>query len=253
MDTPTRLRAERLGLCIGPHRLLDSISLTFQPGELVGLIGPNGAGKSTLLRQLAGLRRSTSGAVFLDPLGKIDQIPATVRGRHIGYMPQSFTPAWDYRVEDVVNMGWSRGSRSVTLEPLLEASETAELLDRRWSMLSGGERARVLLVAVLAADPPVLLVDEPGAGLDIRHRVDLLARLARLAHDRIVVVVLHDLDLALRYCDRLVGLQHGGVAFDGNAGTIGQEGHLDTLFGVRFQRVRASAAAGPILPFWITE
>ena len=228
-------------LVVGAARILDGVSFRAEPGRLVGLIGPNGAGKSTLLRCLAGLAVPDSGAVTLDgrPLAAL---PAAERGRRIGYLPQSFQPAWDYSVRAVVELGAGRAPGAAPRVPAaLEAHGLAALMDRPWSRLSGGERARALLAAVLVAEPPVLLADEPGASLDIGHRIDLLRRLAAYARTRTVVVVLHDLERAVRDCDRLVLLDRGRLVLDGPAHEVATAPLLDATFGVRFRRV----AIGP--------
>jgi len=230
-----------------PAPILDAVSFRAEPGRLVGLIGPNGAGKSTLLRCLAGLVTPQTGAVTLDgrPLAAL---PAPERGRRIGYLPQSFQPAWDYTVRAVLELGASRAPGALSRVPAaLDAHDLTALTERPWSRLSGGERARALLAAVLVAEPPVLLADEPGASLDIGHRIDLLARLARYARTRTVIVVLHDLERAVRDCDRLVLLDKGRIVLDAAAGVVAASDLLDTTFGVRFTRVSVIEPDCPIL------
>lgn len=228
--------------------LLDDVSIVFTPGSLVGLVGPNGAGKTTLLRQLAGLRTPSRGRVTLDGRD-VSALPAAERGRIIGYMPQHFEPAWDYTVREIVELGASRApGSSGRFARVTDEHDLGALLDRRWSRLSGGERARTLLAAVLIADPAVLLADEPGAGLDIRHRLDLLRRLRAIAGGRILVVVMHDLEATVRQCDRVIVLHHGRVALDDTADAVVSNPLLDTVFGVEFQRVPVDLARGPLLP-----
>lgn len=220
-----------------PMRILDDVSFRAEPGQLIGLIGPNGAGKSTLLRCLAGLAAPTSGTVTLDgrPLASL---PAAERGRRIGYMPQSFEPAWDYTVRAVLELGASRKpGAALGIPAALAAHGLVDLAERPWSRLSGGERARALLAAVLVAEPPVLLADEPGASLDIGHRVDLLRRLADYAQTRTVIVVLHDLERAVRDCDRLVLMDRGRIILDGTANDVATSPILDATFGILFTRV----------------
>lgn len=234
-------------LVMGEGRILDRVSFRAGPGRLIGLIGPNGAGKSSLLRCLAGLTRPESGSVTLDGAALAD-LPAPERGRWIGYLPQSFQPAWDYTVQAVVELGASRalGAQGRVAETLRE-HELSALADRPWSRLSGGERARTLLAAVLVAEPAVLLADEPGASLDIGHRIDLLARLAVYARTRTVVVVLHDIERAVRDCGRLVLLQDGRIVLDDAAGVVARSPLIDTTFGVRFGRVAARPDTASLL------
>ena len=141
-------------------------------------------------------------------------MPAAARARTIGYVPQYFQPHWDLTVIDLVRLGAERGpdSLSSTAEQALVRFELAALRERRWSTLSGGEQARVLLAMVLAIDPPLLIADEPGASLDIRHRIDLVDILVRRSHNSLSIVAMHDLDLAFRFFDRVLVIDRGRIA-----------------------------------------
>ena len=230
------LVARGLAVTAGTRRLLDAINFDLAPGSLVGLIGPNGAGKSTLLRALAGLSRPQAGVVALDGQPVAD-LPPQERARRIGYLPQTFQPAWDYSVRTVVELGASRlPGTERRIDEILRVHDLVDLAERRWSRISGGERARALLAATLIAEPTVLLADEPGASLDIGHRIDLMRRLHAYARERIVVLVLHDIEHAVRACDRLVLLEQGRVVCDGPAEDVARTSDLDRVFGVRFAR-----------------
>ncbi|CAO4178305.1 ABC transporter ATP-binding protein [Methylorubrum populi] len=243
----SHLRAERLTLAAGRRRLLEAVSVDLAPGALVGLIGPNGAGKSTLLRCLAGLLRPDSGAVTLDGTTLAD-LPPRERGRHIGYLPQSFHPAWDYTVQEVVELGASRQpGAALKIPDLLQDHGLLSLAARRWSQVSGGERARALLAATLVAEPSVLLADEPGASLDIGHRIDLMRRLREWARRSIVVVVLHDIERAALDCDRLLLLEQGHIVRDSAAAAVARSPDLDRVFGLRFERGSLSQSADAFL------
>lgn len=243
----SRLCAERLTVAAGRRRLLEAVSVDLAPGALVGLIGPNGAGKSTLLRCLAGLLRPDSGTVTLDGTALAD-LPPRERGRHIGYLPQSFHPAWDYTVQEVVELGASRQpGAALKIPDLLRDHGLLSLAARRWSQVSGGERARALLAATLVAEPSVVLADEPGASLDIGHRIDLMRRLRAWARRNVVVVVLHDIERAVLDCDRLLLLEGGRVIRDDSAAVVANSPDLDRVFGVRFERGSLAQGADAIL------
>jgi iron complex transport system ATP-binding protein len=219
--------------------ILAGITLALPATGSVAVIGPNGAGKSTLLRQLAGLDTPSAGEVRTAG-GPLARLPAAQRARMIGYVPQQFTPHWDLRVIDLVRLGAERAGGGTSIERLDAAMEEHELVSlrrRRWSALSGGERARVLLAMVLAVDPPVLIADEPGASLDIRHRLALVERLAERGRDRLCVVAMHDLDLAFRCFDRIVLLDRGRLVADGPADDLFDDARLDGAFGVAFVRL----------------
>lgn len=227
-------------------RLLVGVNLALPKTGAVAIVGPNGAGKSTLLRLLAGQAEPSSGTVRLGD-SPLSAVPARERGRVIGYVPQHFSPHWDLSVTDLVRLGVERGGGvpSGTLDAVIEAHDLVTLRRRKWSALSGGERARVLLAMVLAVDPPILLADEPGASLDIRHRLALVETLATRGRDRLCVVVMHDLDLAFRHFDRIVLVDRGRVVADATADALFEDRTLDAAFGVRF--VRLATAHGRLL------
>jgi iron complex transport system ATP-binding protein len=233
------LSAERLVVQRGAAMLLKDLSLSLGAAESVAIIGPNGAGKSTLLKVLAGIETPTEGRVRLGRRTLAD-LPAAVRARTIGFLPQHFEPHWDLSVAQLLRLGAERGERlpADAVKRAIVAFELAGLEPRRWSTLSGGERARVLLAAVLVVDPPVLLADEPAASLDIRHRLDVIEALAARGQDRLSVVVVHDLDLAFSCFGRVVLLAGGQVVADEPAARLVEDRRLDEAFGVRFERLR---------------
>src|SRR5262245_1407383 len=234
----TSIAANELTLRRGGATLLAGISLALGPTGSVAVVGPNGAGKSMLLKTLAGIEAPTSGQVHIGGTD-LARLASADRARIIGYLPQQFEPHWDLCVGDLVRLGAERmvGDVRGAVEQAIESFELVELRRRRWSTLSGGERARVLLAMVLAVDPPALLADEPAASLDIRHRIDVVQALVRRATDRLSVVVMHDLDLAFRFFDRVVVMDRGRVVADGRALQIFQDTRLDAAFGVSFERL----------------
>jgi iron complex transport system ATP-binding protein len=234
----TSIAANELTLRRGGATLLAGISLALGPTGSIAVVGPNGAGKSMLLKTLAGIEAPTSGWVHIGDTD-LAQLASADRARIIGYLPQQFEPHWDLCVGDLVRLGAERmvGDVRGAVEQAIERFELAGLRRRRWSTLSGGERARVLLAMVLAVDPPALLADEPAASLDIRHRIDVVQALVRRATDRLSVVVMHDLDLAFRFFDRVVVMDRGRIVADGRALEIFQDTRLDTTFGVSFERL----------------
>jgi ABC-type cobalamin/Fe3+-siderophores transport system ATPase subunit len=205
------------------------------------VIGPNGAGKSTLLKVLAGIAAPTSGRVRIGDRDLVT-LSNSVRARTIGFLPQYFEPHWDLSVAELVQLGAERGGRSAddAVERMVGTFELSGLQRRRWSTLSGGERARVLLATVLVVDPPILLADEPAAALDIRHRLDVIAALARRGKDRLSIVVVHDLDLAFSFFERVIVLDRGRVVADGSSASLIDDPRLDATFGVRFERLKTA-------------
>ena len=219
--------------------LLDGLSLSLGASGSVAIIGPNGAGKSTLLKVLTGIDKPTAGAVQVGDRD-LASLSNAQRASTIGYLPQYFEPHWDLSVAELVRLGADRSDRLAAgaIEAATEKFELTELGRRRWSTLSGGERARVLLATVLVVDPPVLLADEPAASLDIRHRLDVIRALTIRRPDRLSVVVVHDLDLAFTFFERVVVIDRGKVVADGPAKSLIDDRRIDEAFSVRFDRLK---------------
>ena len=237
-----RLCAEDLTVVLNGRRVLDDVGLDLAPGEMLGLIGPNGAGKTTLLRALAALAPPRSGAVALDGAPVSGLAPRDLAAR-VAYLPQGGGSAWPLPVREVVALGraphrrrWvgTTAADRAAVEAALDATGTTHLAQRRVTELSGGERARVLLARALAGEPEVLLADEPVSGLDPYHRLEVMTHLQGLAHEgRGVAVVLHDLTLAGRFCDRLVLMDGGRVMASGPPAQVLTPALLARVYGVR--------------------
>ncbi|MFJ1461502.1 ABC transporter ATP-binding protein [Nocardia sp. N2S4-5] len=220
------------------------MSFAVEAGEIIGVVGPNGSGKTTLLRTLAGLLRPQQGQVFVERLD-LQGLSARRRARAIALVAQDEQPPDDLRAGEVVALGltpylppWGPGGprERAAVESALRAVDLEGFADRPVHRMSGGERQRVLLARALAQDTPLLLLDEPTNHLDVTHRLALLT-LAR-ALDRTVVLTLHDLDLADRFCDRVLVLDKGRAGALTPPETALTPDVLATVFGVRAARVR---------------
>ena len=242
----TSLVADHLVLKRCGATLLDDLSLSLGATGSVAIIGPNGAGKSTLLKVLAGIEKPQSGTVRVGDRD-LASLSSTSRAQTIGFLPQYFDPHWDLAVQELVRLGAERSDHLTAdaVDKVINAFELVGMGRRRWSTLSGGERARVLLAVVLVVDPPVLLADEPAASLDIRHRLDVIETLTRRGNDRLSVVVVHDLDLAFRFFERVIVMDRGRIAIDAPAAFLIEDRRLDTVFKVRFERLKTPD--GPLL------
>lgn len=224
------LTIESVSVRRGAASVLSSVSTNAHYGELIGLIGPNGAGKTTLLRAAMGLQSMESGQIRLGGKDLADW-GARALGRHLAYVPQSGGEAWPIRVDRFVALGrlphlepWRnpRPTDAQAVDAAMKAADVTEFADRPVTALSGGERARVHLARALAVEAPILFADEPIAGLDPYHQLHVMEILRRQAVEdqRCVVVVLHDLTLAHRFCDRLVLLKDGRIYADGPPDTV---------------------------------
>lgn len=233
------LAAEGISVRLAGALVLDQVDLAVAPGEVVGLVGPNGSGKSTLLRTLFGAQRPLAGRVVLngEPLGRWSRADIA---RQVAVVAQEPPAELPLRVEDAVLLGrlphrqsfarWTGEDREAAAEALA-AVDIGHLVGRTVWSLSGGERQRVLIARALAQCTPIVLWDEPTNHLDLRHGHDGLALLR--ARGLSGVVVLHDLNLAARYCDRLVVLDRGRVAACGPPGDACDPEVVRRVFGVR--------------------
>jgi len=219
--------------------LLDGVDLDVDGGRVLGVVGPNGSGKSTLVRCLAAITPADAGEVRLDdrPIGAHG---AREVARRLAFVGQEAASDIDHRVEDVVRLGrlphrGRLGGASRQDDDICRRALADVGLDgfgrRRWSELSGGERQRVQVARALAQEPTVVVLDEPLNHLDVRHQFELL----RLLTERpaTVVVVLHDLALAARWCDELLVLAGGRAVASGAPRDVLDAGLLADVFGVR--------------------
>ncbi|PZU15290.1 MAG: ABC transporter ATP-binding protein [Citromicrobium sp.] len=213
---------------------LSDVTASFALGTNTAICGPNGAGKSTLLKLLAGLERPDTGFVTLDG-ARLDALDARRRAQAIGYLPQSGEVAWDVAVRDLVGLGRlpHRDWGAAAITAALEALDLTALADRPVSRLSGGERARALLARVLAGEPRWILADEPLAALDLGHQLALLSHLRRAAETGAgVVLVLHDLALAMNHADRVIVIDQGAVVVDGRCEDALDHRVIERVWGV---------------------
>jgi iron complex transport system ATP-binding protein len=250
-----RLALSDVALARGGRPVLAGLSAAVEPGQVTVVLGPNGAGKSTLLEAMAGLLAPSAGTLLLDG-APVSTMPASARARRIGYLPQDGPVHWNLTVRELVALGRlpHRGvlggpsaADRAAIEGSLAAADLEALAARPVGTLSGGERARALLARVLAGAPELLLADEPLASLDPRHQLEVLALFRRAADSgAAVVLVLHDLMLAVRAADHVLLLADGGLLAAGDPREVLTAANLEAAFGVRL-RVREDAEAGLIV------
>jgi iron complex transport system ATP-binding protein len=218
------LDASKICVRRGSRVILDDVSLHAESGDFVAIIGANGAGKSTLLSVLAGLLTPDSGTVLLEGVS-IRALSGMHLARHRAYLPQNPRCEWPISVERLVALGLTPtlpalGGLPASFGPkITQVLQACDLLGHREqpaTTLSGGELARAMLARALVADPDVLIIDEPIAGLDPRHALDTAHRLQLLARGgKLVIASIHDLTLAGRFASRIFALANGRVAGDG--------------------------------------
>lgn len=233
--------------------VLDLPALQLSAHGLTVILGHNGSGKSTLLQLLAGHGSPDQGHVLLHgrPLA---QWPVRQLARQVAWMPQHLPASTALTVRELVQLGrfawrgWLRPWRAEDrhwCEQALQQTQTTALGERLLSELSGGERQRAWLAMLLAQQAPMLLLDEPSAALDLAHQYSLLQLLRRLTEQGqcAVVAILHDLNLALRYADRIIALHSGRLWFDGSPGELLQHPQLTGLYGIDLDIVRRDGKA----------
>ncbi|MCX4782294.1 ABC transporter ATP-binding protein [Streptomyces sp. NBC_01264] len=235
----TDLAVEGVRYEIDGRPLLHGIDLTARPGETVGVVGPNGSGKTTLLRCVYGTLRPTGGRVLLDGVDAAS-LGVKDRARRVAVVPQDAAGTFGLTVREVVAMGRSPHKRFWEQDGpddvrrvarALETVGAAALVGRRFDGLSGGERQRALVARALVQDPGLLALDEPTNHLDIRYQLEILGLVRALPAT--ALLVLHDLNLAAMYCDRLYVLADGRVVASGTPAEVLTESLLAEVYGVR--------------------
>jgi iron complex transport system ATP-binding protein len=224
----------------GADDVLQGVSLTVRPGQLCAVLGPNGAGKSTLVKLISGALAPRTGRIAL---GGVDASGLDRRAvaRAVAVVPQAVEVAFAFTVREVVMMGraphqgaWMRPSAAdlAAVDNAMEACELGHLAARPVTALSGGEQKRVAIARALAQEAPVLLLDEAGAHLDVRHSIVVheLVRRELTRRDLACVAVLHDLNAAARYADRVALLQAGRIVAEGTVEEVMTYRRLTAVF-----------------------
>lgn len=250
------MRLNNVGFEIRGKPLLQSVTLALEPSGVTGIIGQNGSGKSTLLKILARQLSATSGEVTCGgrPLGAwADREFA----RTVAYLPQHTPAAAGLKVRELVALGrypWHgalgafRETDRLKVEEALALTGLDTYAERFVDTLSGGERQRAWLAMLVAQDARLLLLDEPIAALDVAHQVEMLRLLRRLSHEKGVAsaVVIHEINMAAWFCDRLVALKGGRLIAHASPSDLMQPEPLFHIYDIAMAVMRTSEGAGPI-------
>ena len=238
-----RLEFQNISVSYGEKPVLSDFSAVLEPGEFVGLIGANGAGKSTLIKCVSGLLPLSGGRILLDGTDNSLLKPIS-RARRVAVVPQNFHVEFDFTAEDIVSMGrnpYARerrknlGEEKKIVRSAMERTAVWELGDRLFSQLSGGERQRVIIARAIAQQPAIILLDEPTSALDLSHQIEVMELIRELSQKEklTIVAVLHDINLAARYCRRLIMLQKGRVLADGAPQEVILKTNLDQIYNMK--------------------
>ena len=239
---PQTIGAHGLTYEIEGETLLDGVSLRADRGQFVGLIGPNGAGKSTLLRTISGILRYRRGAVSLEG-ADLQTLSSREIASSLALIPQIAPYTYGFTSMELVLMGRYPHLGRFQIEgreddriarDAMRMTETEQFADRTLDTLSGGERQRVFVARALAQQPRILLMDEPTANLDVLHQLKVLDLVRRLVDDGLTAIAaVHDLNMAARYCDRLVLLSGGRVLAEGSPEEVLTPETIASAFGVK--------------------
>ena len=233
------LEIRDLSVGYGRRRVLDEISLKASEGEVVGIIGPNGSGKTTLLKTITKVLEPISGTVFIDGMD-VNEMQSTQIAKKVAVVSQVISINFEFTVEDIVLMGrtpYIKGSETVEdinlVRDAMEKTNTLFLKDRLITHLSGGELQRVIIARAFAQNPKILLLDEPTSHLDITNQIDILNLVKNASRKGMVVIaVIHDLNLAAYYCDKICLLQDGKLISAGTPGQVLTPSNIERAFNI---------------------
>ncbi|MBE2221316.1 MAG: heme ABC transporter ATP-binding protein [Anaerolineae bacterium] len=253
------LQIQNLSVAYGNHVALQDVSLAVAPGEMLAVIGPNGAGKSTMVRAISGIQPIRSGGVLIgEQLLPVHELSAAERARLLAVVPQARELPGAFTVYETVllgrtaYLGWMGKSQKQDRDLVawaLARTNLSGLAQRRVAELSGGEQQRVLLARALVQSAPVLLLDEPTTNLDLQHQSGLLNLVRELAVEKqlAVLVVLHDLNLAGLYCDRVALVVNGRLQAIGSPQDVLTSQNLTDTFHVPIEVIRHPAYGTPLV------
>ncbi|MBD3192798.1 MAG: ATP-binding cassette domain-containing protein [Candidatus Heimdallarchaeota archaeon] len=234
-----KLRIDGLEFSYDDKMVLEGISLNMDAGELVAILGPNGSGKTTLLRCIDGILKPKKGRVFIDG-EQIGKMKRRAIAKKVAYVPQSEGTPFPITVYETILMGrkphidW----RPTTKDKQIVATIIQELgledfTVRKINQLSGGQRQKVYIGRALAQDTPILLLDEPTANLDLKHQLEVLELLRQQAEQgACVILAIHDINLALKYCKKIILLKEGRIYAAGGREIVSEE-NLADVYGVK--------------------
>lgn len=220
--------------------VVDQVSLKIPAGGITSIIGPNGAGKSTLLSMISRLMPMSTGTVTVDGLD-VTRTPSNVLAKKLAILRQDNHLTLRLTVRDLVEFGRFPHSRgrpdardNAHIDRAIAYFGLSDLAERHLDQLSGGQRQRAFVAMVLCQDTDCILLDEPLNNLDMSHAVSMMKQLRRLSHElgKTVVVVLHDINFAARYSDRIVAMKNGSLAVQGSADEVIREEVLSPIYGI---------------------
>lgn len=249
------IRVDGLHFQYGANHILNGINLEVQQGKLVGLIGPNGSGKSTCLKCLYRVLKPSHGAIFIEDQA-LTQMPIKASAQKMAVVSQHNQTQFDFSVEEMLLLGRSPYKRALErdnerdyalVDKALEAVSMTAFRTRSYSSLSGGEQQRIMLARALVQEPSYLVLDEPTNHMDVQHQLALL----KLVKDTGITTIaaLHDLNLAMQYCDWIVVLKNGEVYTSGQPQVVLTEALIQAVYGVKAKCIQVEGSQRPYIVF----
>lgn len=235
------IEIKNLSFAYGPkqRKILHDVSVTVRDGELFSVIGPNGCGKTTLVKCINLINKYQDGSILLNGRN-VKDFRQNELASQIGYVPQMNRDTFSGTVMDVVllgrypHIGWKPSQRDIDLSfEVLQKLDIVELANFRYEQLSGGQRQKVLIARALAQEPDVFLFDEPTSYLDIGNQLEIMSMARKLADSgKTVIIVVHDLNMARHYSDRIALFKAGQLVSCGTGADVLTKEHIKTVYGV---------------------
>ena len=233
--------------------ILNNVSFSVKRGEMIGIIGPNGAGKSTLLKTIRGLLPKQKGSIVLFETD-IDALSERDFARNVAYLQQHVDVSFGYTGKELVMAGrypyleWWQGESAddeTIVRQCMEYTGVWDLADTSVEQVSGGQKQRILLAKVLAQKTPILFLDEPTTGLDIVYQEEIFRFCETLCKaGKTVIMVAHELNLAAKFCNRLLLVANGGILADGSPEEVLDAGHLSIAYNVPVKVIKNPNSGG---------
>ena len=242
---PLQMKFDEVSFAYEKDLVVNKVSFGIQPGEFVGIIGPNGSGKSTLLKLLGGVLQGYSGGVYFKDRD-IHSLKRNLLARSIAWIPQEHPMVFPFKVLEVVLMGRHPYLSALSLEgekdhaiasEAMELTQTSQFSGRGFNEISGGEKQRVTIASAITQEPEIMLLDEPTSALDIKFQMQILNILKSLNEEKgiTILMAIHDLHLASKFCQRLLLMNEGTVVKDGPPESVLQKEILEDVYDINIK------------------
>lgn len=252
------IKTEKLNAGYENKNILNNINLQINKGEMVSVVGPNGSGKSTLLKVLSGNMNPDSGEIFINDV-EVNKYKSKNLAQVMAFLPQVLKQIPQFTVEELVSFGrfpytgWNQSLKQEDLDKVKNAINIFDLNNfenRLLAKLSGGERQRARIAMTFAQDTDILLLDEPNTFLDISHQYKILEILSEYnkVKEKTILMVLHDLNQAKRFSDRVIVLEEGKIFADGHPDEVLSESVLEKVFNVNVKISKMEGEYKSIIP-----